>query len=191
MIKHNKNWKKTHQRLQNIMYAELKNLPPEKITVSHLCQVGQINRSTFYAHYLDIFDLLEQTEQEKRQALMVGFREEVNHRKMSFLDSESLLQFLIFIRENGWFYKIVLQTRQHFPVSEGFDELNQLLFNHIKVQQPEISDDDLMYFFVAFQSSFTMILRHWSEENYQKDPKELVNIIINSLPKIIFDSHFG
>lgn len=99
---------------------------------------------------MDIFDLLEQTEQEKRQALMVGFREEVNHRKMSFLDSESLLQFLIFIRENGWFYKIVLQTRQHFPVSEGFDELNQLLFNHIKVQQPEISDDDLMYFLLHF-----------------------------------------
>ena len=33
--------------------------PLTKITVTELCQTSQINRATFYKHYLDIPDLLE------------------------------------------------------------------------------------------------------------------------------------
>ncbi len=37
--------------------------PLTKITVTELCQTAQINRATFYKHYLDIPDLLEKTEE--------------------------------------------------------------------------------------------------------------------------------
>ena len=35
-----------------------------QITVTDICNLAEINRSTFYKHYLDIIDLLEQTENE-------------------------------------------------------------------------------------------------------------------------------
>lgn len=38
--------------------------PIQNITVKELCDVAQINRGTFYTHYTDIYDLLEQIEQE-------------------------------------------------------------------------------------------------------------------------------
>src|SRR5690625_2637644 len=34
------------------------------ITVKEICELADINRSTFYAHYADQFDLLEQVEEE-------------------------------------------------------------------------------------------------------------------------------
>ena len=34
--------------------------PLEKIRVKELCEKAEINKSTFYAHYRDIFDLSEQ-----------------------------------------------------------------------------------------------------------------------------------
>ena len=41
----------------------LREKPVEKITVTELCAKADINRSTFYAHYLDVYDLKEQLEQ--------------------------------------------------------------------------------------------------------------------------------
>lgn len=38
--------------------------PIQKITVTEICELAQINRATFYTHYRDAFDLLEQIEDE-------------------------------------------------------------------------------------------------------------------------------
>lgn len=38
--------------------------PISRITVKELCEEAEINRATFYAHYQDQYDLLQQTEQE-------------------------------------------------------------------------------------------------------------------------------
>lgn len=36
----------------------------EKITIKELCEKAKINKSTFYSHYMDIYDLTEQIETE-------------------------------------------------------------------------------------------------------------------------------
>ncbi|EKC69722.1 TetR family HTH transcriptional regulator [human gut metagenome] len=38
--------------------------PLEKITVKELCESARINKSTFYAHYKDIYDLSDAMEEE-------------------------------------------------------------------------------------------------------------------------------
>lgn len=38
--------------------------PINKITVTEICDKAEINRATFYKHYLDIYDLLEKMEEE-------------------------------------------------------------------------------------------------------------------------------
>lgn len=47
----------------------------EKITVKELCERAQINKSTFYTHYHDIYDLSEQLESE----LVTSLMKELNH----------------------------------------------------------------------------------------------------------------
>lgn len=47
----------------------------EKITVKELCEKAQINKSTFYTHYHDIYDLSEQLENE----LVTSLMDELNH----------------------------------------------------------------------------------------------------------------
>lgn len=42
----------------------LREKPLEKITVRELCEKAEINRSTFYKHYLDCYDLLDKIEYE-------------------------------------------------------------------------------------------------------------------------------
>ena len=42
----------------------LKKKPISKITIKEICDVADVNRATFYAHYLDQYDLLHQIEQD-------------------------------------------------------------------------------------------------------------------------------
>jgi AcrR family transcriptional regulator len=55
----------------------------EKITVKEICGVADLNRSTFYAHYKDPYDLLRQIEEELLSELDIHFK------KLNFIDSES------------------------------------------------------------------------------------------------------
>lgn len=54
----------TKMFLKDSLIKCMKEKPISRITVKQLCQEAEINRATFYAHYQDQYDLLEQTEQE-------------------------------------------------------------------------------------------------------------------------------
>lgn len=51
----------------------LKEKPVSKITVTELCQKAQINRATFYKHYLDVPDLLEKIEEQLFEEIRTVF----------------------------------------------------------------------------------------------------------------------
>ena len=55
---------KTKSLIKNAFFELRKKSPLEKITVKELCQNAQINKSTFYSHYNDIFDLSDTLENE-------------------------------------------------------------------------------------------------------------------------------
>lgn len=64
--------KKTQRSIEEAFMALRARKPLEKITVKELCQLAEINKSTFYAHYLDLFDLSDHLEQQAIQQVMDG-----------------------------------------------------------------------------------------------------------------------
>lgn len=54
----------THQVIRDAFLTLLQGQPVEKITVRQVCDLAQINRGTFYKHYRDCFDLMDQVEAE-------------------------------------------------------------------------------------------------------------------------------
>lgn len=56
--------RRTRMRLQQAMLELLKEKDARSITVRELTQRADVNRGTFYAHYKDVFDLLDQMEQD-------------------------------------------------------------------------------------------------------------------------------
>ena len=53
---------KTKHSICNAFIELRSHKPLERITVKELCESSQINKSTFYSHYIDIYDLSEQIE---------------------------------------------------------------------------------------------------------------------------------
>ena len=56
--------RKTRRQLKECLTRLLKEKKIQDITVRELAEMADINRGTFYLHYKDVFDLLEQTETE-------------------------------------------------------------------------------------------------------------------------------
>ena len=54
----------TRKRLRRTFARLMSEKPIQNITVAELCARAEINRSTFYAHYSDIYDLQQKLEQE-------------------------------------------------------------------------------------------------------------------------------
>ena len=61
--------RKTRRILRECLTRILKEKKIQDITVRELADMADINRGTFYLHYKDVFDLLEQIEQELTEKL--------------------------------------------------------------------------------------------------------------------------
>lgn len=54
----------TRMVIKNSFVELLKQKPINKITVKEICDMAEINRATFYKHYLDVYDLLNKIEEQ-------------------------------------------------------------------------------------------------------------------------------
>ena len=61
---------KTKQSIINAFIEIRSRKEVERITVKELCEKARINKSTFYAHYKDIYDLSDQLETELVDSIM-------------------------------------------------------------------------------------------------------------------------
>lgn len=60
---------KTEKSIKNAFIELRARKPLEKITVKELCSIARINKSTFYSHYRDIYDLSDAMEAEIVEAV--------------------------------------------------------------------------------------------------------------------------
>lgn len=59
----------TKKVIRDVFFSLLREKNAKQITVTELCRLADINRATFYKHYRDVFDLLEQIEAEALEYL--------------------------------------------------------------------------------------------------------------------------
>ena len=64
----------TRGRIVKAFYDALRGKPLPKVTVREICDRAEINRATFYHHYLDTYDLLEKLEAEILEELRRNIR---------------------------------------------------------------------------------------------------------------------
>ena len=84
-------------------------------TVGQLCQRAQINRSTFYRHYTDVYDLMNRVEQEFQHGLYRSLDGDSAFLARLGSKPEELEPLIAYIGQNPHFYRVYLQK---YAVSE-------------------------------------------------------------------------
>lgn len=179
--KNNQRFQETEKRMEVAMLELMKSTDFEKITVKRICEKAQVNRSTFYAHFLDIYDMMDKMEVHLREEMLNSYNKK---EKFQIFSEQSFIYFLEHIKKHKYFYKINLHTRKSFPLKQGFNELWDIIEPRCK--NAGITDEEeILYYFIGFQAGFTMILKHWVDTDCVLSERKIARIIQNCIPTII------
>lgn len=80
--------KKTEKAIRAALYQLIQEKPIEKITVRELSEIAEINKTTFYAHYETIYDLIDRLEQETIESIT----ERLDDCSLLFEEPETFIQ---------------------------------------------------------------------------------------------------
>lgn len=176
----------TALRFDQALLSLLEEKPFAYITVKELCQKAGVNRSTFYLHYENTADLLQETTRYVLDQFLSYFpnKQELSAdnvwtaplEELNYTTDTYLLPYLSYINENQKIFTAVLSHPSIFH----FQDLFQQLFDHIfdpildRFRYPE---DERKYVMMFYLNGLTAIVTQWLEEGCQKSTEEVSLII--------------
>ncbi len=101
---------RTRQLIKDAFIDLLQEMDINKITVNRIAERATVNRVTFYLHYRDIQDMMENMAFEMGEKLGQIMRDSTTYKSIEETDSVKLLNLLEQIAENAKFYKVVLAS---------------------------------------------------------------------------------
>lgn len=180
--KNNQRFRETEINMEHAMLELMKVYDFKKITVKKICEKARVNRSTFYAHFVDIYDMLDKMETELRKELLASYNAET---EISIFSEKSFIRFLEHIKNHKYFYRINLQTRKSFPLKQGYEQMWKII--KARCERAGITkDDEIMFYLISFQAGFTMVLKQWVDTDCVLENQKVAAIIKNCIPNILY-----
>ncbi|WP_186673255.1 TetR/AcrR family transcriptional regulator [Sporosarcina sp. BP05] len=158
----------------------------EAITVSDLTEKADINRGTFYLHYKDKYDLLEQSEGEIFEELdRIGEEawKAVNQNYTNDLQVEQPLPFVIklfeFLEENFEFMKVILGPNGNPSFQVRLKEFikKKMLYKFSNFMNEENMVIPLDYLVAYVSSAHLGVIQCWLESGMDRSPQEMAHML--------------
>jgi AcrR family transcriptional regulator len=178
--------RKTKQLIQKSFVLILENKTFEAITVGDITKQAQINRGTFYLHYKDKFDLLDNIEQQLFENLGNHIDELQSHYSatQTFEKGQEQLASTLFssIKMHAPLLKIFLSDHGragfHLRFRDAFSEKVRL-----NLEKNESFNSNLkvpMEYFLSFiTSAFLGLIEQWIQNGLDKTPQEMTALYID------------
>lgn len=182
--RNNQRFRDMDTKLKEALLELLRKMDFEKITVKMVCETAGVNRSTFYAHYSDLYEMMDQMEEHLNRELLESYESDEAPGGPGLPDWP-FIPFLRHIRKHAYFYRITLQQRRSFPLKQGYEGLwNQIIKPGCQAAGIT-SEAEMMYYFVYFQAGFTMVLKRWVDTGCRESEEELAEIIERCIPAVL------
>lgn len=147
----------------------------EKISIRELCELAGYNRSTFYIHFKDIYDLFDIAIDDFIEPVKKNLYEFSNF--PSFLKSDSLMNLFINIfKENKKYIENILRNHnQYILISKVKKNLLSLLNNTI--YSNSILENNLDYVLEYHISAVFGVFSLWIQNKENLSERELIELI--------------
>lgn len=183
---------KTRSVIKESLTSLMKEKPFDKITIKDITDKANINRATFYLHYMDKYDLLEQSQNdilnEIREVLADAFKI-FNPQSLPIQDATTIIPFLSCVYEcigkNSDFVKVILGGNGDLNFHLKFKSLIEELIKKISViKTPDAFCIPLKYLIETATSMHIGIISRWLEDGMVETPYELACITSNIIVSI-------
>ncbi len=133
---------KTQNALYNTLLELMKEKSFEEIKVSDICNHALINRSTFYAHYNDKYELLADAINDLKNSLIMELNKNKNISNTKEYYLEMIKIFLDHIEEKRDIYlAVMINNRNSIMVDIIYDVIDHDITKHLK--EKEITDNKI------------------------------------------------
>ncbi len=174
--KNNARSRASREALRRGLLTLLEQQELQEITVAQLCREAGVNRSTFYSHYENIWNVLEELEEEMDQSLRAQLR------WVTDIDSAMLDQktYLVLTRQIAA-YPAFFRARYHNPsVRAGrFDSGMQWLKEEMLASAAMRGRNHamLLYYLSYTFAGITEVLRSWVDGGCQESAQEIADVL--------------
>jgi AcrR family transcriptional regulator len=174
--KGNIHYRATDLLLKQTMWDLLNEQEFSSITVQKICSRAHINRSTFYAHFDDVYDLLNHID----DSIGNWIEEQCHERQLDndgFWESELPVTLLEHIRKESQFFELRIADRG----STALESFLSFLYSNMQ----EGGADSEAHGFAVFTSCFWAIVWDWMQSGFKESEREVAHSIRCYLERIL------
>ena len=164
-IKNNRRKKESKEKIEAVFFDLIQKHELSKISVSDICKKAELNRTTFYANYADIYELADTVRQSLENIMYELYREDIE----SGINSNDYLRLFRHISENQMLYKTYFKL--------GYDNNYKILRYDKKLAEEHFGNRFIEYHCEFFKSGLTAIIKIWLSGGCKETPEEMYEIV--------------
>ncbi len=192
MNKNESKYFSTAIRMDEALITLLEKKDFEYISIKEICETAGVNRSTFYLHYENTADLLQETTRyilDKHFAYYSADTKGIKERfsgcaleELVFITAEYLTPYLTFIRDNQRIFKVAIKQYNSLNMDRVYGEMFRHIFNPI-LERFHVVELERPYVMKFYLTGIFAIVMEWLDNNCTDG--------IDTVTKIITDCVMG
>ncbi|MBE6144090.1 MAG: TetR/AcrR family transcriptional regulator [Firmicutes bacterium] len=165
-ISNNKKRKSSVEKIEKTFLQLIQKKNIEEISVSTICKIAGLNRSTFYSNYIDIYDLAEKVKQQM-EIEFARFQLSNNSKQ----NPDGYLNMFKYIKDNQIFFKTYFKLESI--------SLNIPAQYRIELAEKYYDNKYIDYHIEFFRSGLNAVIKKWLNNGCKETPEEINEIIIS------------
>lgn len=162
--KNNKRRRESQERIAKAFIGMLQTKDIKDITVSDIIKETGLNRSTFYANYIDIFDLADKTREVLENEFSNLFAD-----YDYFNERTGALKMFTHIKENQLFYNTYFKL--------CYDDKHLISIYDSNRAEKEHIDTNIKYHIEFFRNGLNAIIKLWLKGGCKESPEEMAEVL--------------
>ena len=185
MNKNESKYFNTAKKMNDALIALLETKEYEYITIKEICHIANVNRSTFYLHYSNMNDLLEETIESLNLSFNSHFKSKENEsaiiskeniEDLLLINDDHLIPYLNFIKENKNIYKVLKNHPELFNANKTYEEMFRKIFVPI-MKRFGLDEKWHKYLMDFYISGLTSIILDWIYDDCKIPVQEVSDFI--------------
>lgn len=167
----NKRKKESQDKIEKFFIRLLQTKDIKEITITDICKSVKVNRSTFYANYIDIYDLVHKINDQFETEVFDLYKDERKNKN----NTNNYLKLFKHIKENQIFYKTYfkLGLDNDFKISEYDIEQANKYYNNNYID----------YHIEFFKAGLNAIIKKWLNSGCKETAEEIYSILTEEYNK--------
>lgn len=170
-VKNNRRTKLTKMLLKNSLIELMNDKAVNHITIKELCEKADLNRSTFYLHYTDQYQLLSEIENDLLEDTIQYLRNVTTDCGTTLY----ITAFLKYVKNNSSIFRILLCRQENTDFQTAFIEK---IMGHLKETLPAVYSAEIEKYIYGFViHGCLQVIRDWILSGYDLPEQTIADII--------------